>query len=138
MLEGVVNRLDSEQEREQEKEQEKEGKRKKEIILESEIFVVREYSRMEEIPRLWSFNALNARSVEGVKDHPFYPLKNFKLRHQEPLQFPDSLFLSSNFFNPNWVGLRRLKNVVMVSSLSNSIFYYCAFLGFGVHINYTI
>jgi hypothetical protein len=122
MLEGVVNRLDSEQEREQEKEQEKEGKRKKEIILESEIFVVREYSRMEEVPKLWSFDALNSRSIDDANDHPFYPLKNFKLRHQEPLQFPDSLYLSSNFFNPNWVGLRRLKNVVMVSLSSISAF----------------
>lgn len=113
MLEGVINRLDSEQEREQEKEQEKEGKRKKEVALETELFVIREYSRMEEVPRLWSFETLRSPAI-AVPDHPFYRLKDFKLRHQEPLPFADNLFLSSNFFNPKWTGLRRLKNVVMV------------------------
>ena len=47
-------------------------------------------------------------------DHPFYRMKDFKLRYHDSLEFHESLLLSSNFFNPNWSGLRRVKNVVMV------------------------
>lgn len=48
-------------------------------------------------------------------DHPFYRMKDFKLRYHDSIEFHESLLLSSNFFNPNWSGLRRVKNVVMVS-----------------------
>ncbi len=53
-------------------------------------------------------------------EHPFYALKDFKLRHQEPLVFPDALLVSSNYFNPQWTGLRRVKNVVMVMEYAPS------------------
>jgi len=46
--------------------------------------------------------------------HPFFPLSDFKLRYGEPLKFPTFLAASRNYFNPNWSGLRRVKNVVMV------------------------
>lgn len=43
--------------------------------------------------------------TSGVNsEHPFYPLRDFKLRHQEPLEFPESLLVSSNYFNPTWTG----------------------------------
>jgi hypothetical protein len=112
MLEGSANRLDTEQEREQEQEQEKEVEARKEQQIEVEKFVEREYSRQEEVQRPWPFYLLS-RPI-ATDDHPFYPLKDFKLRHQEPLAFPEGMFLSSNYFNPNWTGLRRVKNVVMV------------------------
>ena len=124
MVEGYAKRLDSEQEREQEQEQEKEVEQRRDQQVEVEKFVDREYSRQEEIQRPWPFSVL-AKPVEmssGGPDseHPFYPLRDFKLRHQEPLEFPDSLLVSSNYFNPTWTGLRRVKNVVMVMEYAPS------------------
>lgn len=133
MLESSASRLDSEQEREQEQEQEKEVEARRDQQIEVEKFVDREYSRQEEVQRPWAFhllgNALPQRRYlesDGVTatassdDHPFYPLCDFKLRHQEPLQFHDALLLSANYFNPDWTGLRRVKNVVMVLEYSPS------------------
>ena len=112
------NRLDTEQEREQEQEQEKEVEARRDQQVEVEKFVDREYSRQEELQRPWPFSILskplNGESYKK-EDHPFYPLHDFKLRHHEPLLFPDGVYLSSNYFNPNWTGLRRVKNVVVVS-----------------------
>jgi hypothetical protein len=129
---GGANRLDTEQEREQEQEQEKEVEARRDQQIEVEKFVDREYSRQEEVQRPWPFNLLAKHIVAeaGLKEkntlsdfqkgisgleHPFYKLREFKLRHQEPLEFHESLYISSNYFNPNWMGLRRVKNVVMVS-----------------------
>ena len=112
-IEGTANALEQQQEREQEQEQEKEVEARKDKQVEVEKFVDREYSRQEEVQRPWPFSVLAKPLVPGA-DHPFYPLKDFKLRHQEPLEFAPSLMLSSNYFNPNWSGLRRLKNVIMV------------------------
>mmetsp|Transcript_21594 Transcript_21594/g.31811 ORF Transcript_21594/g.31811 Transcript_21594/m.31811 type:complete len:2705 (-) Transcript_21594:384-8498(-) len=111
--------LDTEQEREQEQEQEKEVQSRKEQHIEVEKFVEREYSRQEEAQKPWPFQML-AETMEGrdIKssrgEHPFYPLRDFKLRHHDSMKFPDCLYLSSNYFNPKWSGLRRVKNVVMV------------------------
>jgi hypothetical protein len=124
MLEGSADRLDTEQEREQEQEQEKEVEARKEQQIEVEKFVEREYSRQEESQRPWPFYLL-ARPMETAlknrEDFPFYPLKDFKLRHHEPLPFPDMMHLSTNYFNPAWTGLRRLKNVVMVMEYAPSV-----------------
>jgi len=49
-----------------------------------------------------------------AEDHPFYSMRDFRLRHQDPLVFPLPLHLSRNYFDPNWTGLRRVKNVVML------------------------
>jgi hypothetical protein len=117
---GSANRLDTEQEREQEQEQEKEVEARRDQQIEVEKFVDREYSRQEEVQRPWPFSMLakhipsGSGSLNQDDEHPFYKLKDFKLRHQEPLEFDDSLYISSNYFNPNWMGLRRVKNVVMV------------------------
>ena len=43
-----------------------------------------------------------------------YPLREFHLKEQAALAFPHYLGVSNNFYNPNWRGLRRLKNVVVV------------------------
>lgn len=112
-LEKCATRLDSEQEREQEQEQEKEVEARKDKQIEVEKFVDREYSRQEETQRPWPFSMLS-RPIEGTSEHPFYPLRNFKLCHHDALDFAKSLYLSTNYFNPNWTGLRRIKNVVMV------------------------
>jgi hypothetical protein len=124
------DRLDTEQEREQEQEQEKEVEARQTQLVETEVFIDREYSRLEEVQVSWPFTILsNCSSVGTVPDHPFYPLKNFQLRHQEPLYFDDNLYLSRNYFNPAWTGLRRLKNVVMVKQLfENDLHYTCLFL----------
>jgi hypothetical protein len=116
-------------------EQEKEVKARKDQQIEVEKFVDREYSRQEEKQRPWPFSVLrhdlkscldanDKGKVKGMAgssgsntlpfDHPFYRLRDFKLRHQEPLPFPDCVHLSSNYFNPNWTGLRRAKNVIVV------------------------
>ena len=114
-VEGSANRLDTEQEREQEQEQEKEVEARRDQQIEVEKFVDREYSRQEEVQRPWPFKMLADPAPATLSDsHPFYPLNEFKLRHQEPLLFDSSLLVSSNFFNPHWTGLRRIKNVVMV------------------------
>lgn len=118
------NRLDTEQEREQEQEQEKEVEARRDQQVEVEKFVDREYSRQEELQRPWPFSILSRPlNAESYKkdDHPFYPLHDFKLRHHEPLGFPEGLYLSSNYFNPNWTGLRRVKNVVVVMEYAPSI-----------------
>ena len=125
MVEGYAKRLDSEQEREQEQEQEKEVEQRRDQQVEVEKFVDREYSRQEEVQRPWPFNILakpmEAYSGSRDSEHPFYPLKEFKLRHQEPMYFPDMLMVSSNYFNPQWTGLRRVKNVVMVMEYAPSV-----------------
>ena len=72
----------------------------------------REYSRHEEEPQPWPIELL--ASPPGTADHAFYPLSEFRLRHGSPLAFPDKMHLSTNYFNPKWTGLRRLKNVVML------------------------
>lgn len=113
MIEGSANRLESEQEREQEQEQEKEVEARRDQQIEVEKFVDREYSRQEEFQKPWQFSLLS-KPFDSVAEHPFYFLKDFKLRHQEPFEFPDFLMLSSNYFNPKWNGLRRIKNVIMV------------------------
>ena len=85
---------------------------------------VTEYSRNQEAPTPWPLSALlNSPSLAAdddddesseAKDCPFYRLRRFKLRHQESLRVPGQLLCSRNYFNPEWSGLRRIKNVIMV------------------------
>ena len=121
--EGAENKLETEQEREQEQEQQKEVKARRDQQVEIEKFVEREYSRNEERPTPWPLQALlrgpppsgaaaGAAAAAG-EDHPFYALRHFALRHQESLEMPPQLLCSRNYFNPDWNGLRRIKNVVM-------------------------
>ena len=131
-IEGTANALEQQQEREQEQEQEKEVEARKDKQVEVEKFVDREYSRQEEVQRPWPFSLLSKPLIPS-EDHPFYPLKDFKLRHQEPLEFAPSLMVSSNYFNPNWSGLRRVKNVIMVRARDLMCFVF--FLQFKVFDN---
>eukprot|EP00457_Paulinella_chromatophora_P000002 gb/GEZN01000002.1/.p1 GENE.gb/GEZN01000002.1/~~gb/GEZN01000002.1/.p1 ORF type:complete len:6816 (+),score=1425.09 gb/GEZN01000002.1/:114-20561(+) len=118
LLDDGPKRLDTEQEREQEQEQQKEVQARRDQQIEVEKFVDREYSRVEESPKPWHVSMLKRGphdDLRNVKDeHPFYSLSQFKLRYQEPLKFPAYLYLSRNYFNPQWSGLRRVKNVVML------------------------
>ncbi|KAJ8602501.1 hypothetical protein CTAYLR_001253 [Chrysophaeum taylorii] len=116
-----AKRLDTEQEREQEQEQQKEVRARKDQQIEVEKFVEREYSRNEEAPKPWPLSMLAQLPPEpgqlGDRDdgpHAFYPLADFALRHHEPLAFPRQLLLSRNYFRRSWMGLRRLKNVVVL------------------------
>jgi hypothetical protein len=129
MLEGSANRLDTEQEREQEQEQEKEVEARRDKQIEVEKFVDREYSRQEEVQRPWPFTMLS-RPISTTEEHPFYSLSDFKLRHQEPLEFSDGLYVSTNYFNPKWTGLRRVKNVIMVCFPFNRPIIFCTHLHF--------
>jgi len=113
--------LDTQQEREMEQEQEKEVKARRDQQIEVEKFVEREYSRHQERPSPWSVSWLGCQPAgarkggptnEAEELHPFYGLADFHLLHQVPLPFPPALHLSRNYFNPDWSGLRRLKNVV--------------------------
>ena len=52
-----------------------------------------------------------------VGDDAFYPLALFQMSmSQQPLPFPRTILLSSNYFRPSWAGLgdRRLKNITLV------------------------
>jgi len=116
--ETVSQRLESEQEREQEQEQEKEIQAKNEQETEVEKFVDREYSRSNEEPKSWPFSILSRAPSD--QDEVFHPMSSFCLRHQEPIQFPNFMYFSRNYFNPSWTGLRRVKNVVMLMEWSPS------------------
>jgi hypothetical protein len=127
---GAHLRLDTEQEREQEQEQEKEVEQRRDQQIEIEKFVEREYSRQEESQRPWPFKVLGTRSPPKATtaltdmDHqfPFFPLSHFQLKHHNiSLSFPSSLLVSRNFFNLDWAGLRRIKNVVMLLEYTPSL-----------------
>ena len=109
LLDGREINLDTEQEREQEQEQEKEVQARKEVQVEVEKFVDREYSRSKETADRWQVHELRSDSCSA-----FYPMSEFKLRHQKSINFPQYTRLSSNYYNRKWDGLRRLKNVVMI------------------------
>eukprot|EP01043_Picozoa_sp_COSAG02_P048197 COSAG02_NODE_4712_length_5068_cov_56.652797_1_plen_771_part_10 len=123
-LEGAANRLESEQEREQEQEQQKEVKARRDQQVEIEKFVDREYSRNQEAPKPWPLSALlkappfapddSGEEHSDAHDCPFYRLRRFKLRHEDSLHMPDQLLCSRNYFDPQWSGLRRIKNVIMI------------------------
>ena len=81
-------------------------------VAQVEKFVDREYSRHEEAPIPWPIEMLSA--APDCPDHPFYKLNEFRLPHGSALAFPERMYLSTNYFNPRWKGLRRLKNVVML------------------------
>ena len=52
------------------------------------------------LPRT-ALHSSDAAAMQAAADvHPFYRLRDFKLRHQEPLPFPDAVHVSTNYFNP--------------------------------------
>jgi len=94
----------------QEEEEEKEEEKEKQQEIEIEKFIDHAYSREDEEPVPWSFSSLaNAKSCSQ-----FYPASKFALYKRKPLEFNSYLSLSSNYFNLNWSGERRIKNTVMI------------------------
>jgi hypothetical protein len=54
-------------------------------------------------------------------EHPFYPLREFRVALGHPLlPFPSALLVSDNYFRPRWIGVgeRRLKNIVFLLEVS--------------------
>jgi len=94
----------------QEKAQEKEQQREAVIEIEKEEFVDRMYSRDQEEPVRWPFESLRQSSPPGC----FYAASSCALHMRRPLNFPGSMWISNNYFDPKWSGDRRMKNVVMV------------------------
>ncbi len=97
----------------QEQEQEIEQEQEEEQEIEIEKYVDLAYSREMEAPTPWPFNSL----ATSEKLDQFYPLAEFKLYKRNPLPFPDYLQVSNNYFNCQWNGARRIKNVVMILDL---------------------
>ncbi len=110
MLDEGGKTLDQEQEREQQQEQQREVKARRDQEIEVEKFVDQAYRRDNETQQPWHISDLAKLS----ESEQFYPLSKFKLQHRRPLAFPDRMMVSSNFFNPTWNGLRRIKNCIMV------------------------
>ena len=90
------------QEQQQEKEQE----------IEIEKFADLQYSRTNEKSRAWVFRDILHISPEHLK--PFYQLNQFSLFNRNSLKFPFYIGASTNFYNLDWDGERRVKNVIMV------------------------
>jgi len=114
--------LEAEIVQEQEQEVEQEAEHEQEQKVEIEKYVDMQYSRDMEEPIHWNFdfvirNKLTpAKSGKDLKEgeNPFYQLRDFRLTERQPLELPEFLGLSVNYFNPRWTGERRLKNVVCV------------------------
>eukprot|EP00927_Polykrikos_kofoidii_P035876 TRINITY_DN30381_c0_g2_i1.p1 TRINITY_DN30381_c0_g2~~TRINITY_DN30381_c0_g2_i1.p1 ORF type:complete len:3775 (-),score=772.57 TRINITY_DN30381_c0_g2_i1:67-10008(-) len=102
--------LDTEQQREQEQErqQEQEQEEEREQEVEIEKFVDLMHCRDDEEPESWNLNTL----AEETKAKQFYGARQFRLWKRKPLSSlaPESS-LSRNWFNPQWSGFRRVKNV---------------------------
>lgn len=102
--------IDVQMVQEQEEEKETEQEQEKEQEIEIEKFVDLAYSRDEETFTTWRLETLR----DGPARCPqFYKLSDFHLYKRRPLSFPDSIFLSKNFFNKKWSGHRRIKNVIV-------------------------
>eukprot|EP01004_Peranema_trichophorum_P010139 NODE_88_length_3867_cov_76.307425_g71_i1.p1 GENE.NODE_88_length_3867_cov_76.307425_g71_i1~~NODE_88_length_3867_cov_76.307425_g71_i1.p1 ORF type:complete len:1257 (-),score=366.66 NODE_88_length_3867_cov_76.307425_g71_i1:96-3656(-) len=94
----------------QEKAQEKEQQREAVIEIEKEEFVDRMYCRDHEDPTRWPFESLKQISPPAN----FYAANTCALHMRKPISFPDSMYISDNYFDKRWSGDRRLKNVVCI------------------------
>ncbi|CAJ1327072.1 unnamed protein product [Effrenium voratum] len=106
MQQGFTAEVVHEQEAEQQQEQEEEQEEEQESA----------FTRDDEQPNPWASKIL-MEPPEGSQDRPFYRLRCFRARPEQPLLPVDSsLWLSDNFFRPSWVGLgeRRLKTCHVV------------------------
>lgn len=95
---------------EQEEERDKEQEEEKEQQVEIEKYVDLAYSRDSESQTPWPVESL--ASINTATQ--FYPLSSFHLYKRRPIDFPDCIYLSRNFFNPRWSGHRRIRNVIAV------------------------
>ncbi|CAE7388739.1 unnamed protein product, partial [Symbiodinium necroappetens] len=101
----------------QEQQQEQDGEQEQEQEIEIEKFADLGFQRDGERPLSWSYELLTQGREAAVgldRERPFYEAKNFQLYKKQPLNFPEDLLLSRNYFNRYWLGHRRLKNAVMM------------------------
>ena len=61
-------------------------------------------------------------SSSAGADSWHYRLRDFRLKQQASINFPAYLGVSNNYYNRNWRGLRRLKNVVVVLECKFTIY----------------
>ena len=99
----MVQEMEEEREKEQEQEQERE--------IEIEKYVDLAYRRDGEVPKPWPLERLRARTTSPH----IYALSQFKLHKRRGLEFPPYIALSDNYFDREWVGERRLKNVCVIA-----------------------
>eukprot|EP00744_Colponema_vietnamica_P001601 GILI01002641.1.p1 GENE.GILI01002641.1~~GILI01002641.1.p1 ORF type:complete len:2337 (+),score=684.12 GILI01002641.1:337-7011(+) len=95
---------------EQEEERDKEQEEEKEQQVEIEKYVDLAYSRDSETQSSWPMESLGSLNTATQ----FYPLSSFHLYKRRPIDYPDCIYLSRNFFNPRWSGHRRIRNVIAV------------------------
>ena len=119
-VEGVVDddaasSFDREMVQQQEQQRETEQEREQEAEIEIEKFVDLAYSRDHEAPVPWPFASLAQPATGDALPQPFvYHLSAFRLYKRQALPFPAYLYLTTNLFNPQWTGARRVKNTVIV------------------------
>ncbi|KAH8046329.1 hypothetical protein JL720_16406 [Aureococcus anophagefferens] len=95
----MVQEMEEEREKQQEQEQER--------AVEVEKYVDCAYRRDGEAVEL-ALDRLRHRDL----CRQFYPLSDFRLFARRPLEFPAFVLSSDNYFRRDWIGERRLKNVV--------------------------
>eukprot|EP00439_Symbiodinium_sp_Y106_P050997 s1164_g6.t1 len=115
----TVSTADQEQQQEQDGTQKsnQEQEQEQEQEIEIEKFADLGFQRDGERPLSWSYELLTQGREAAVgldRERPFYEAKNFQLYKKQPLNFPQDLLLSRNYFNRYWLGHRRLKNAVMM------------------------
>ncbi|KAK7249807.1 plasma membrane protein [Aureococcus anophagefferens] len=99
----MVQEMEEEREKQQEQEQER--------AVEVEKYVDCAYRRDGEKPSSWPLDRLRHRDL----CRQFYPLSDFRLFARRPLEFPAFVLSSDNYFRRDWIGERRLKNVVVTA-----------------------
>ena len=83
----------------QEKAQEKEQQREQVMEIEREEFVDRMYSRDHEEPVRWPFDSLR----QSAPPSNFYPANQCALYLRRPVQFPDYMYISDNYFDRKYL-----------------------------------
>ncbi|CAE8615816.1 unnamed protein product [Polarella glacialis] len=107
---GLETEQQREQEQERQQEVEEEGQREQEIQIEK--FVDLMHCRDHEEPVPWDVDSLAASEDSTPKQ--FYQAQDFRLWKRQPLKsLPQEALLSRNWFDPQWSGFRRVKNVYM-------------------------
>eukprot|EP00439_Symbiodinium_sp_Y106_P025402 s2695_g3.t1 len=108
---GLETEQQREQEQERQQEVEEEGQREQEIQIEK--FVDLMHCRDHEEPVPWDVDTL-AVPAETPIPKQFYEARDFRLWKRQPLKsLPQECLLSRNWFDPQWSGFRRVKNVFM-------------------------
>eukprot|EP00931_Biecheleriopsis_adriatica_P032930 TRINITY_DN19156_c0_g1_i1.p1 TRINITY_DN19156_c0_g1~~TRINITY_DN19156_c0_g1_i1.p1 ORF type:complete len:5580 (-),score=1373.58 TRINITY_DN19156_c0_g1_i1:6-15065(-) len=111
---GLETEQQREQEQERQQEVEEEGQREQEIQIEK--FVDLMHCRDHEEPVPWNVDTLAVQEEGdgGGLPKQFYQAQEFRLWKRQPLKsLPDEAMLSRNWFDPQWSGFRRVKNVYM-------------------------